>query len=190
MTILITLNQPKILQRNKQSFFCQFIFYHKEQTIMNRNFIFALILLVALFSIVNASPLHLRDGKATQFNKCEGYPKSSFPELLTVKLTPDPIAKEQTFEVSITLQNYDITPGTVLNIDIVDQDNPRLLMFYSIDICSQTDCPVKAGTTYSSTQKITLPSKLPSKYFIRVEHFMNAPDVTIPYSCAIAIVGS
>lgn len=71
---------------------------------MNRNFIFVLISLVTLFSIVNA---------ITQFKECVEFPDA---ELLTVKLTPDPIKPgEQEFEVSVKL-NYTITPATIINL--------------------------------------------------------------------------
>ncbi|CAB4374326.1 unnamed protein product [Rhizophagus irregularis] len=145
---------------------------------MNRNFIFVLISLVTLFSIVNA---------ITQFKECVEFPDA---ELLTVKLTPDPIKPgEQEFKVSVKL-NYTITPATIINFDDVDQVNPKLLASYYMDLCSQTDCPVNTGTTFSTTHKFTLPAKLPSKYFIRVYHFLVTPGVRAPFSCAIAIVGS
>ncbi|RGB42874.1 hypothetical protein C1646_661861 [Rhizophagus diaphanus] len=145
---------------------------------MNRNFIFVLISLVTLFSIANAT---------TQFKKCEEYPEA---ELLTVKLTPDPIKPgDQTFEVSVKL-NYTIIPGTTINIDVLDQVNPIFLAYYSMDLCSQTDCPVNSGKTFSTTHKFTLPAKLPSKYFIRVYHLFDGPSTPDPFSCAIAIIGS
>ncbi|CAI2166986.1 16604_t:CDS:2 [Funneliformis geosporum] len=133
---------------------------------MNRNFIFAFILLVTI-SIVNASPLQLSGKNETQ-------------------------PGEQTFEVFITLKNYDIIEGTSFDINVVDQERPRMLVSYSLDLCSLSEYPIKAeskaGSTYFSMQKITLP-KILSKYFIRVEHFLNAPDVTVLFSCAIAIIG-
>ncbi|RIA93148.1 hypothetical protein C1645_819779 [Glomus cerebriforme] len=161
---------------------------------MNQNFIFVFILLITL-SIVNAAPFQ-HDKKGIQFKKCEGYPKDAEPDLLTVTVTPDPIepGKEETFDISITLKNYNITDGTFLDIGYVDDDTKEGLGFFSLDICSKTKCPIevgsKAGSPYSTTQKFAAPTKLPSKYTISVLQFLNAPDIGIPYSCAVASIGS
>ncbi|GET51151.1 hypothetical protein RIR_jg19414.t1 [Rhizophagus irregularis DAOM 181602=DAOM 197198] len=61
---------------------------------MNRNFIFVLISLVTLFSIVNA---------ITQFKECVEFPDA---ELLTVKLTPDPIKPGEQ-----EVYHFLVTPG-------------------------------------------------------------------------------
>lgn len=142
---------------------------------MNRIFVFAFILFATL-SIVNAK---------IKFGKCGGPPGSVWPVLLNVKATPDPIepGKNVTFEVSGKLDDFDIPQGTYLYVIFASN-------FYSTNICLDTSCPIKAGTTYSTTVTLTAPKDLPSQYSITIYEEVFAPDVGVPYLCASASVGS
>ncbi|CAG8608051.1 1736_t:CDS:1, partial [Acaulospora colombiana] len=136
--------------------------------------------------IVNAK----HDKGGIEFKACEGFPKDSFPVLLNVTVAPDPIkpGKDLTFSISGSVKDFDIPIGTYLHILFI----PSSGYFESldVDICSDTQCPIKAGTVYSTTQTVTVPKNLPPNYSIMVYEMVFAPDATIPYTCAIATIGS
>ncbi|CAG8608071.1 1737_t:CDS:1 [Acaulospora colombiana] len=156
---------------------------------MYRNFIFALILLATL-SIINSTPI-LHEKRGIEFRKCNGYPKNSTPPLLNVKVTPDSIepGKNLTFDISGSV-DFDIPAGTYLNIILFVPSQFGYIQAFDMDLCSDTQCPIKAGTVYSTTRKLTMPKLLPSKYTILVYELNYSSEVSVPYICANATIGS
>lgn len=129
---------------------------------MNRSLVFALILLITV-SIVNAIP-HQLHKRTTSFGACSNVPSDT--PVLSVTLSPDPVVQEQTdtFGVSGTLKQ-DITDGYNLYIAFVD-DNGNIISSDIVDICKEVTCPVKAGTPYSTTQDVYVPSFSGSTFIV------------------------
>ena len=129
---------------------------------MNRNFVFALILLTTL-SIVNAIP-HQLHKRTTGFGACANLPSDT--PVLNVILSPDPVVSESTdtFTVSGTLKQ-DITDAFNLYIAFTD-DNGNILSSDIVNICKEVACPVKAGTPYSTTQSVYVPELSGTSYIV------------------------
>ena len=155
---------------------------------MNRNFIFVFILLAAL-SLVNAMPHELRK-RTTSFKQCPNSKLANVP-ILDVTISPDPVVSgaSDTFTVSGTLEK-DIVETTPLVIEFFDASGTVLGTPYAEPICGTSggpDCPIKAGTKFTTTATITAPDSLPSQYFIGVA-VAESPEVAL--GCAVADVGS
>jgi hypothetical protein len=149
---------------------------------MNRNFIFVFILLAAL-SLVNAMPHELRK-RTTTFGPCPAL----FGSLLDVTISPDPVVAgaSVTFTVSGTLKQ-DIDETTVIFIGFPDGNGKLLGDPHFRHICSDNgdvECPIKAGTKFTTTATVSAPDSLPNKYIIDVG--IEIPDLSL--GCAIAIV--
>ena len=154
---------------------------------MNRNFIFIFILLV-VFSVVNVMPHELHK-RSTTFRKCRNPELADVP-VLDVTISPDPVVAGASviFTVSGTLKN-DIVETTQLTIAFVDAGGSHLGTNYSGPICGTSggpNCPIKAGTKFTTTAKITAPDSLPSQYGIGVAVIEQPKDVL---GCALAAVG-
>ncbi|POG76759.1 hypothetical protein GLOIN_2v1553883, partial [Rhizophagus irregularis DAOM 181602=DAOM 197198] len=157
---------------------------------MSRIFIFAFVLFATLFA-VNAAPLEKRE---TSFPPCPDLPPDAVG--LDVKMTPDPFApgQEETFDIKGTLKN-DIITGDLLGIAFINLAEKHPVGGpLIVDICSLpgVTCPIKAGTTFSTTQKYIAPGaeELPKSYaiVIAIEHG-NPPD-SVALACSAAIFGA
>ncbi|RIA84121.1 hypothetical protein C1645_742573 [Glomus cerebriforme] len=160
---------------------------------MNRNFIFAFILLATL-SMVNAIPLQKR---AAQFLPC---PISPAPDLLSVKINPDPpiAGKSESFTISGKLHE-DITPATLLAIAFGDVSNPPnpLEPPFVMPACGgkgELSCPVKAGTSFTiKVDSVPVPAFLPPVYGIGVAIGVptgNPKDPITAFGCAYTIISN
>src|SRR5438046_852144 len=153
---------------------------------MSRIFTFVFILFATL-SIVNAAPFQLNK-RDTQFSPCPDLPPDVVP--LDVKMSPDPIVPggTETFDITGTLK-HDLEEGSFLGIAFIDPvaklpiGDPL-----DVDICSQTKCPVKAGTPYTTKQTITAPPELPPTYMILAGIGDGTPPNLTPYACEYALV--
>jgi ML domain len=130
-------------------------YLHKE--IMNRNFIFAFILMATL-STVYAIPLQPRDICSTNAGE------------FNVIVSPDNIVPGSpfTFKLSGKL-NGDISTGSIFNAALIDSDL-NLLATYSEDYCSSQSisCPISAGVEFSTEITKTAPDTLPKSFTIGV----------------------
>lgn len=153
---------------------------------MSRIFILAFILFATLFA-VNAAPLELGKGE-TKFLPCPGVKPGVV--LLDIKMTPDPVVpgKQESFDIKGKMKK-NIVKGDLLGIVFVDIINNEPMGEPTVvDICKSTGakCPVKAGTEFSTTQKLTAPAKLPPTYAILV----GIGHGTQQIACAHAIVSN
>jgi hypothetical protein len=153
---------------------------------MNKNFIFAFVLLITLFNIytVNASPLFKRN---TQFIKC---PLTGSDSLI-VSMSPDPAQSGVTgsFTVSGVLSKQVTAGTTFLLIVFADPSGKKILTAY-FKVFSQTFLP---GETVSiSVDDVNVPENLPDSYTIGVG--IGDPDLGNPITpiivtaCAYAVV--
>jgi hypothetical protein len=150
---------------------------------MNRNFIFAIILL-ATFSMINAVPHQLRK-RATGFNPCP----IGGVDPLTVTINPDPAVSEkpETYTVSGTLSKDITAQKTILGVEYTDFSKNPLGDPYT-QVFSQS---FKAGSPFSITANNVPTPKLPSSYFIGVAVGDPSNDPKNPvdvYGCAFAVV--
>src|SRR5688572_15144284 len=139
---------------------------------MNRNFVFAVILLTTL-SIVNAIPHQLDDITYTQ---CENYP------LLTVSLEPNPW-------VSGTPENYTASG----QIEKATTSNTNLLILFAVggkvigNVYKQPIPITPAGSITVTANNVPTP-ELPSTYasIVAISDSIHIKDM---YACAIAYIG-
>jgi hypothetical protein len=150
---------------------------------MNRNFIFAIILLTT-FSIINAVP-HQLHKRATEFKPCP----IGGVDSLTVTINPDPAVYErpEIYTVSGTLGEDIIVQKTILEIGYADSSGQPLGDLYTQEF-SQS---FKAGTPFSITANNVPTPILPSSYFIEVVvgDLTNDPkNPLVVHGCAFAVV--
>ncbi len=161
-------------------------FYLPKET-MNRNFIFAFVLLITLFNLytVNASPLFKR---ATTWNKC---PLKDTASLL-VSMSPDPPQSHgfESFAVSGVLSKPVTAGTTFLLIVFADSTGKKILTDAYFKVFSQS---FNAGDNMSiSVTDVPTPDNLPSSYTIGVG--VGDPDLGNPIAplvfsgCTYAVV--
>ncbi|CAG8552160.1 705_t:CDS:1 [Ambispora gerdemannii] len=129
---------------------------------MNRNFVFALILL-AMLSRINAIP-HQLHKRTTEFDACSNLPPET--PVLDVTISPDPVVPESTdtFTISGTLKQ-DITDDFKLYIVFTDEHG-NIISNDILDICKEVACPIKAGTLYQTTQDVYVPTLRGTSYIV------------------------
>ncbi|RGB24500.1 hypothetical protein C1646_676339 [Rhizophagus diaphanus] len=116
-----------------------------------------------MVSIVNAIP-HQLHKRTTSFSGCANVAPDT--PVLSVTLSPDPVVQESTdtFTISGTLKQ-DITNAYSLYIAFVD-DGGNIISNDIVDICKEATCPIKAGTPYSTTQNVYVPSFRGETYIV------------------------
>uniref|UniRef100_A0A1D1YP73 ATP-dependent helicase brm n=1 Tax=Anthurium amnicola TaxID=1678845 RepID=A0A1D1YP73_9ARAE len=131
---------------------------------MNRNLIFAFVLLATLF-MVNAVPyVHLKRKEKVTFEHCK---VQGNPELITVQVSPNPPVSNESeqFYVSGVLENGAITAyETVLEIRFIFNGVPLIN-----DYVQEFTESFPAGEPFQITAlKVPTPKKLPESYEIEV----------------------
>jgi hypothetical protein len=159
---------------------------------MNRNLILIFVLF-AMLSMANAIP-HQLEKRTTKFGKCKdnGVPIVPNAGLMEATLTPDPpvAEKDDTFAITAESLPYDVTPTTKLAIIFTDKNGkPIGDGGYTGPACSDEKNCVKAGEKYTKTQVVTVPSPLPSSYYIIIGVFDESRGLPA-FGCGFASIGS
>ncbi|CAB4406813.1 unnamed protein product [Rhizophagus irregularis] len=130
---------------------------------MNRNFIFAFILL-AILSTVYALPFELNGLNGVNPPLC---PTSA--EHFTLTVSPSPIVSGSSFTLSVSGKlNSEVPQNVLFNAAFLKTDTYEILGTFSDDICSSPGitCPIPAGTDFSTTIQKTAPAGLPASFVI------------------------
>ncbi|RGB43942.1 hypothetical protein C1646_791579 [Rhizophagus diaphanus] len=130
---------------------------------MNRNFIFAFILLTIL-STVYALPFELNGLNSVNPPLC---PVNA--EHFTLTVSPIPIVSGSSFTMSVSGKlNLEVPSFSLYNAAFLKTETFEILSTFSDDICSSPGitCPIPAGTDFSTTIQATAPAGLPESFVI------------------------
>ncbi|PKC69424.1 hypothetical protein RhiirA1_440040 [Rhizophagus irregularis] len=130
---------------------------------MNRNFIFAFVLL-AILSTVYALPLELDGLNGINPPLC---PVNA--EHLTLTVSPSPIVSGSPFTLNVSGKlNSEVPQNVLFNAAFLKTDTFEILGTFSDDICSSPGitCPIPAGTDFSTTIEKVAPAGLPASFVV------------------------
>ncbi|CAB5324991.1 unnamed protein product [Rhizophagus irregularis] len=126
---------------------------------MNRNFIFAFVLL-AILSTVYALPFELDGLNGINPPLC---PVNA--EHLTLTVSPSPIVSGSPFTLNVSGKlNSEVPQNVLFNAAFLKTDTFEILGTFSDDICSSPGitCPIPAGTDFSTTIEKVAPAVSPN----------------------------
>ncbi|POG64212.1 hypothetical protein GLOIN_2v1881534 [Rhizophagus irregularis DAOM 181602=DAOM 197198] len=130
---------------------------------MNRNFIFAFVLL-AILSTVYALPFELDGLNGINPPLC---PVNA--EHLTLTVSPSPIVSGSPFTLNVSGKlNSEVPQNVLFNAAFLKTDTFEILGTFSDDICSSPGitCPIPAGTDFSTTIEKVAPAGLPASFVV------------------------
>ncbi|CAJ0760780.1 13920_t:CDS:1 [Entrophospora sp. SA101] len=144
-------------------------------------FIFAFLLLATLSMVVNAIPHQLLK-RTTVFSQCPPVKSGEAPPpLLSVILSPDPVAPGQPDSVAISgTLSRPVIDGDITAVGFID-------LVAKTPIGDPATAPTDPKTPFSQVLNVDVPAKLPATYIILAG--VGNPKTQEVIGCAFSVVG-